>query len=64
MKALAFVCALAPVALMLPGCMTTQQETAAGAEVGTNPNVKADAKPVAKVMPKPRTAIRTPFIEI
>ena len=63
MKALAFVCALAPVALMLSGCMTTQQETT-GAEAGTNPSVKADAKPVAKVMPKPRTAIRTPFIEI
>jgi protein involved in sex pheromone biosynthesis len=62
MKALAFVWALAPV-LMLSGCMTTQQE-GADANSGMHADVKAKAKPVAKVTPKPRTPIRTRFIEI
>jgi hypothetical protein len=60
MKLAFFIPALA---LMLCGCVTTQKESAS-AEVGTNPKVKTDAKPVAKVTPKPRTDIRTPFIDI
>jgi starvation-inducible outer membrane lipoprotein len=62
MKALAFVWTLA-LALMLSGCMTTQQE-GADANSGTDADVKAKVKPVAKVIPKTRTPIRTRFIEI
>jgi len=60
MKLAFFIPALA---LMLCGCVTTPKESAS-AEVGTNPKVKTHAKPVAKVTTKPRTDIRTPFIDI
>ena len=62
MKTLEFVCAAA-LALMLSGCVTTEQENA-NAGVSTHTDVKTDAKPVAKVTPKPRTPIRTRFIDI
>jgi len=62
MKTLEFVCAAA-LALMLSRCVTTEQENA-NAGVSTHTDVKTDAKPVAKVTPKPRTPIRTRFIDI
>ena len=62
MKALAFVITIA-LSLMISGCVTTEQETA-NAGWNTNVNVNDSAKSVAKVTPKPRTPIRTRFIEI
>ena len=64
MKVLAFLVATLS-ALMLSGCVTTEPKTA-GTDAGvvTNPRVKADAKPVAKMTPKARDTIRTYFIDI
>jgi starvation-inducible outer membrane lipoprotein len=62
MKALAFVFALA-LALMLLGCMTTQEEIAKS-NSGTDADVKTKEKPVTKVAPKSRTPILTRFIDI
>jgi starvation-inducible outer membrane lipoprotein len=62
MKALATLCSLA-LALMLSGCITTQQEVA-NAAADRDAKVKDEAKPVVKVDPKPRTPVRTRFIEI
>jgi len=62
MRVLGFVVMIA-LALIVSGCVTTEQE-AVGADVSTSANVKTTPKPVAKVTPKPRTAIRTRFMEI
>ena len=62
MKARGFVWAIA-LALLLSGCMTTQQETGDASDPGANA-VKANAKAVTKASLKVRTFVRTRFIEI